>query len=247
MGNSLLLGGRSALELNLIYIFCRVVLQHIIKIEGASSPLNGSQSSEEGNHFVLNSPGLYLQNFNSSVLICQHKHWISNAALHAKPTFWISPKWKTVNVLAVVSSFFATLPCLLTAWRERWGRTGAESRNQTGISLAWALRLVPSVGRPWVSPLTSAMALCAGCLRARDAQQWMGAALLGSDWLEAGCRHRGWEIAITGKKKTAAFSRAVDYCRRRLNGWGRWIRKVRAVKEFLSWRDCLCHAGDELI
>lgn len=48
IGNSLLLCGKSALELNMICIFCRVVSQNIIKIEGVGSLLNGSQSIEGG-------------------------------------------------------------------------------------------------------------------------------------------------------------------------------------------------------
>lgn len=86
-----------------------------------------------------------------------------------------------------------------------------------------------------------------GCLCPGHAQQWMGVAVLRSDWLEPGCHHRRWEIVITGKEETKAFSRSVDYCCHHLNGQGRWIQKVRAVKEFLSRRDCLCQTGCELI
>jgi len=60
---------KNCLELNMVYLFHRIVLQHIIKIQGVSSLLNGSQSSRGGHHFVLNSPVLHLQHFNSSALV----------------------------------------------------------------------------------------------------------------------------------------------------------------------------------
>lgn len=74
--------------------------------------------------------------------------------------------------------------------------------------------------------------LPSGCLRPGHAQQRMGAAVLGGDWLEPSCHHRRWEIVITGNKETAAFSRSVGYCCHPLSGQGRWIQKVRAVKDF---------------
>lgn len=82
----------------------------------------------------------------------------------------------------------------------------------------------------------------AGCLCSCDAQQWMGATILRSDWLESSCRHRGWEIVITGKAgggegETAAFVRVVDSGSHFPHFQERCIRKVTAIKEIFIRRD----------
>lgn len=154
IGNSLLLCGKTALELNVIYIFCRVVVQHIIKIEGVSALLNGSQSSEGGHHFVLNSPVLHLQHFNSSALAWQHKRRISNATLHANPTFqwvWISAKWKTVNIWA------ALLWPLASGILRHVASPSELVKKTTVMVLAQTSKLALIIGYP----LTTAMPLCA--------------------------------------------------------------------------------------
>lgn len=82
----------------------------------------------------------------------------------------------------------------------------------------------------------------AGCLCSSDAQQWMGVAILRSDWLESSCRHRGWKIVITGMaggggEKAVAFVRLVDDCSHLLRFQEWCIQKVTAVKEIFVRRD----------